>query len=765
MTNQYRYLVLAVFAVLAAISVYGVFNLNFSFDFEQFFPEGDEDLEFFQEFIEEFETDDNFLLIGVERSEGVFEQQFLKDFHELTLACRDLPHVRTVESLTKFAYPVKTPFAITTVPAIHIDEPERYEADRKRLLNDDRFVYNLINEDGTALVIYLKVVERIQLDQARELMAALEEKIQTYNFQDYHYLGRPYFQQELVDMQKREITVSAIISGILVAVIMFFLFRRPWGIGLALFSIGLGMLLFMGFLGVSGRELNAMSALYPVLMIIVGTSDVVHIMSKYVDELRKGHSRRDAIRTTIKEIGLATLLTSVTTAIGFASLLTSRVGPIRDFGLNAALGVLIAYITVIFFTTAVMSWFRQPQIMKVGRSQRFWEKSMRWAYQLTLKYPRRILLGGLVFLGISFLGISLISTNYDIVDNMPRNQKITNDFRFFEQELAGFRPLEFAIYAQNDYKATDYEVIREMDKIEDYLAKYPYVRAVGSVTSVYKSINQMNAGNNPEAYEIPPTEERFERAKRFTERIPQLDMKVLVSEDEKMARITSRIDDIGADSIKNFGLRFDNWVDQNLDDSVVEVRRTGTGLIIDKNAEYIRRNLLQGLGMAIVIVSILMAFLFRNVRMLLISLVPNVFPLLLAGALLGFLKVDLEAGVSIVFAVVFGIAVDDTIHFLSKYKLARNKGLSVEESLEITFLETGKAIVLTSIILFFGFLVMLFSVHPPSVVVGLLISLTLVSALVSDLLLIPVLIRWIMPKDKPGDTTDQPAEEVVEMRV
>jgi predicted RND superfamily exporter protein len=348
---------------------------------------------------------------------------------------------------------------------------------------------------------------------------------------------------------------------------------------------------------------------------------------------------------------------------------------------------------------------------------------------------------------------------------MPRDRKISRDFQFFERELAGFRPLECAIYAQNDYKATDYEVIREMDKIEDYLAKYPYVRAVGSVTSVYKSINQMNAGNNPEAYEVPPTKERFERAKRFTERIPQLDMKVLVSEDEKMARITSRIDDIGADSIKNFGLRFDNWVGQNLDDSVVKVRRTGTGLIIDKNAEYIRRNLLQGLGMAIVIVSILMAFLFRNVRMLLISLVPNVFPLLLAGALLGFLGVDLEAGVSIVFAVVFGIAVDDTIHFLSKYKLARNKGLSVEESLEVTFLETGKAIVLTSIILFFGFLVMLFSIHPPSVVVGLLISLTLVSALISDLLLIPVLIRWIMPKDKPGDTSDQLSEEVMEASV
>ena len=193
------------------------------------------------------------------------------------------------------------------------------------------------------------------------------------------------------------------------------------------------------------------------------------------------------------------------------------------------------------------------------------------------------------------------------------------------------------------------------------------------------------------------------------------------------------------------GLQIDTWINNNIDSDVIKVNRTGTGVIIDKNAEYIRRSLLQGLGIAVLIVSVLMAFLFQNWRILIIALVPNIFPLLLAGALIGYLGIELEAGVSIVFAVIFGIAVDDTIHFLSKYKLALNKGLEREEAIKITFVETGKAIVLTSIILFFGFLVMLFSIHPPSVVVGLLISLTLLSALISDLLLIPVMIRWMQP--------------------
>ncbi|MFK8163397.1 MAG: efflux RND transporter permease subunit, partial [Lewinella sp.] len=209
------------------------------------------------------------------------------------------------------------------------------------------------------------------------------------------------------------------------------------------------------------------------------------------------------------------------------------------------------------------------------------------------------------------------------------------------------------------------------------------------------------------------------------------------------ARITSRLNDLGADSTQAFLARTDTWVNTNIDTALVEVRSTGTGVIIDKNSEYIRENLLQGLGLAILIVCVLMGLLFKSWKMLFVSLVPNILPLLFAGAVLGFTGIELEAGVSIVFAIIFGIAVDDTIHFLAKYKLARDKGLALEEAIHLTFREAGKAIVLTSVVLFFGFLVMLFSIHPPSVTIGLLISLTLGSAVVSDLLLIPLLLRWL----------------------
>jgi predicted RND superfamily exporter protein len=744
--RRFRLPVLIFFAFYAALSVYGCFRLEFSFDFQQFFPRGDEDLEFFEEFIEEFEGDDNFLLIALEREPSIFDSSFLAQAHDFTLAVRDVPQVSGVQSLATFGYPVRTPFGMTTVPAIHRDDPARYAADSSRIVNDERFVGNLINKRGTALVTVLKTPTLITIEESRKLIGDLEALLAEYDFPDYHYLGPAYFQKELVDVQIREVVVSALVSGLLVSLVMFLLFRRPLGIAVALVSIALGLVLFLGTLGLLGRELNAIAALYPVLMIIVGTSDVIHIMSKYIDELRKGLDKEAAIRVAIREIGLATLLTSVTTSVGFATLMTSRINPIRDFGINAALGVMIAYVTVILFTTSLLSYLSVDQIVKIGRQQAFWDRLMERSYQFTQRRPGWIKIGAVVTVVLCALGISNITTNYRIESTLPIGRKVTEDFLFFERELSGFRPFELAVTTRDSTDAvTDFEVLREIGKIEDYVRQFPFVQSTASITAVYRSINQAFNNNRADAYELPETEARYRQYRSLAERVPAVNLNLLMSKDRRRARVTSRMDDIGADSIKVFLANTDDWINANVDTSLVSVRSTGTGLIIDKNAEYIRRNLLQGLGLAIGIVCILMAFLFRNWRMLVVSLVPNLLPLLIAGAMLGFLGIELEAGVSIVFAIIFGIAVDDTIHFLSKYKLARGRGLGTTEAIHVTFRETGKAIVLTSIVLFFGFLVMLFSISPPSVTIGLLISLTLASALISDLLFIPLLLRWLEP--------------------
>ncbi len=742
--NQLRKISIATFIILTLLSIYFALQLKFSFDFEQFFPTGDPDLAFFKEFIEEFETDDNFMLIAAVREKGVFEQSFLEQFHDLTLQTRKLPYIIESQSLTKLTLPLKTPFGYTTIPAIHIDKPSRYARDSLKIMQDERFVHNLISEDGKALVIAMKTKDRLDLQDSDELMEAIRTLLTNYSFEQTHLLGTAYFQSELVKMSQREVAVSAVISGLLVTFILFVLFRRPIGIGIACISIALGMLLFLGLLGAWGRELSVMSALYPVLMIIVGTSDVIHIMSKYIDELRKGLPKKEAIIITIKEIGLATLLTSITTAIGFASLLSSRITPIKEFGVNAAVGVVVAYITVIFFTTALLSYFKREQLTYLTEQKNVWEKILEYTYQTTVLHPKRIILGSILLIGICFWGISTISTNYRMESNLPIGATITEDFTFFEEAFAGFRPMEIAVFATDEYKATDYEVIQQMDKIEQHLHTIPSIKSVTSITAAYKSANQANNQNKATAYSIPTTERSFQKTQRMLDRLPEGSKDIMVSKDGKKARITTRVLDIGADSVQQLGIHIDNWIAQHTDPSIATFKRTGTAIILDKNALYARQSLLEGLAFAVLIVSVLMALLFRNWRMVFISLVPNVLPLLIAGGLLGFLGIELEAGVAILFAIVFGIAVDDTIHFLSKFKLASDKGLGIEEAIHITFLETGKAICLTSVVLFFGFLVMLFSVNPPSVTVGIMISVTLFTALISDLLIIPVLIRLLL---------------------
>ncbi len=740
-----RNALLGTYAALVALSIYLLFQLKFTFDFEQFFPKGDPDWEFFKNFIDDFENDDNFLLVAVERKEGVFDSTFLANFHDLTLKMGDIQHVTSAMSLTKLSLPLKTPFGITTVPVIHQDAPEFYDSDRRMVLQDKRFVNNLISEDGTALVVFLKTVNKTDQVQAEAIMAEVNRLVAAYPFDGVHVLGRAYFQKELVWMQQREVTVSTVLAAILTALIIFFIFRRWKTVFITMTGLGLALLFFVALLSGLGRELNVLAALYPVLICIVGVADTVHITSKYLDELARGVSRSDAIRVTMKEIGLATFITCVTTAIGFASLVTNRTAPIQDFGVNAAIGVVTAFFVIYGWLWAILPRFSADDLIKPTKEYAFWDKFMAANYRFTLKKASLIKWTAVALGVLCLVGISKINTNYRLKSNLPRGEKITADFLYFEQKFSGFRPVEFAVFAQNGRKADDFEVLQQMDKLETYLrATYPSIRTMTSINDVYRSLHAMNFGNRPEEYRMPDSLPEYEQYKRLADRVPGAASEVLLSKDREKARIAVRMLDIGRDTVVMYQRQIEDWWRTNTDSSIVKFKITGTGLVLDKNSMYIRDNMLQGLIPSVLIVALIMAFLFMDWRLVLIFTLPNVFPLLFAGAIIGFMGIPLEAGIATVFSIVFGIATDDTIHFLSAFRINRRKGMKVEAALEHTMAETGKAMCLSSIILFTSFLVLLFSIHPPSVVVGILVSVTLVGALFCDLLLVPIMVRWLI---------------------
>jgi predicted RND superfamily exporter protein len=752
---SFRNLLLALYVIATLASLWLLTRLKFSFDFEQFFPQGDPDWEFFKAYIRDFESDDNFLLVAIERPEGVFKQDFLQRVHDFTLRAKELPFVTSTLSLTTLQYPLRTPFGVTTVPAVHIDDTTYYAADRARILQDKRFVHNLISEDATALTVVLKTANQTTYEQSVALMQALDSLLASYPFERVYRLGRAYFHRDMVAMEKREVAVSTFIAVLLASGILYFIFRRWRTVLLAMTGIGLALLFFLAVLSLLGRELNALAALYPVLMCIVGVADTIHLTTKYLDELEKGRLPGEAIRITVREIGLATFITCITTAIGFLSLLTNRTEPIRDFGVNAALGVVLAFIVIYGWLYLWLPSFRREQLIQHTPEWAFWERFMRHTYVFTRTHRRTIGWVFAVALGLSLLGIARIHTDYRIEQNLPRGAQITRDFLFFEEKFAGFRPLEIAVFPQQGRSVDDPEVLRQIDRVEQRLDQYGPIRAHSSINDLYRSLNAMHEGNRPSAYRLPDEDETLLEYRQLAKRLPMPAAEVLVSRNRDKARIAARIRDIGRDSIVAIQNDLERWIAVHTDSAVARFRITGTGVVVDKNAAYIRDNMLEGLIPSVLTVALLMALLFRDARLVVIFTIPNVLPLFFAGALIGFAGIPLEAGVATVFSIVFGIATDDTVHFLSTFRLCRSRGLSVERSLEITLLETGKAMTLGSIILFFSFLVMLFSVHPPSVIVGVLVSATLVGALLCDLYLSPLLVRWLLnDKEKPAVGSD-----------
>ncbi|TVZ14622.1 efflux RND transporter permease subunit [Maribacter sp. MAR_2009_72] len=732
------------FVLLGTVSATQLGNLKFSFDFSQFFPEEDPDLAFYDDYVEKFGTDDNFLLIAVKNSPNIFQHEFLNNFDSFSRESKGFEHVLESSSLTTLSYPLKTSFGYTTLPIIHIDDTLQYEKDWRKIQEDSLFTNVLIDAHRSSMVLALKTEDNLDYKQSGVLLDSVRASLKRHHLNSYHILGRAFFYEAIVDMQKTEVLTTTIVASILVFIILLLVYRSMPVVWISVFSIALSLLLFMGLLAVLGKELNAMAVFYPVLMLIVGTSDVIHLTDSYIRKLQNGLPRYTAILSSLKEVGMTTLLTSVTTAIGFVTLLSSRLVSIQDFGINAAIGVLVAYFTVIFLTGSLLISLPEKKLIG-GKSV-----SIKWTTYLlrlntfTREYPKSIIFGTVVFTLLCFLGIYLIKTDYEFKQALPARSKIAADFDFFQENYAGFRPLEIAVTSKPKFKVTDFEVAQEVEKLLVHLKTLKSIGNVQSANLPYKIINKAYHLNNADYFKLPPDKSTFEKYKKDANRLVRKQLGQFISEDETVARINGKLQDVGTDSLSVVYKSITDFATTQMDTSIVTVKITGKSILLDKNSKYIRKNLLEGLLYGLLLIGVIMAFIFRDIKIFLISLVPNILPILFAGSVLGFLNIPLEASLSVVFAIVFGIAVDDTIHFLGKYKLGITQGLSKEAALEKTFVQTGRALVITTIILFFGFMVMLFSIHQPSRTIGLIISVTLVTALILDLLLLPVLLRKLI---------------------
>lgn len=740
--HVFRYAWFVIFAGLIVFSIILSQRIYFSYDYEDFFPEGDSQLDFYYSFREKFEHDDNFLLIGFERKDGIFEQDFLQRIESATAGIAKLHDVENTLSLTSFRYFVKSPFGYIDYPAVHIDDTTRYAADEEKILADERVNGKLVNENLTITTIILKTSDTIEQKESTALVNAIKNVLAENELSQYHLLGKSFFQSELIKLQLHEFILYSFLSVLLVVIITYILFRKWAAVFMCLLNVLVSMILFLGISGLLQVPYNALSTLYPIVLIIVGISDIIHVFTGYIFELKKGKQPEEAIRTTKKEIGFATFLTAITTAIGFLTLTTSNVEPIRHFGLMSAAGVMIAYFVTFFFTANLLPYINTKKIISEHSN-----KNARWSRLIDFFYSsgktklKSVYIISSLLLLFSVIGVLKISSDTHIGQGLPKNSDVRNDYDFFDAYFNGFRPFEIAAIAQDTFHVTDLKILEQVELVEDYIKTFPIVHGVQSTTLIYKSLNRANNGDNVNFYILPDDEKTLQQYNTDLKKISSKNIHVLLSEDEKCGRITATLSDVGSDSIENMTEHINTFISQNTNPDQVQFIQTGTGIIFDRNTLYLRRNLINGLCFGFIPISLLIAIFYRNWKMFFISSIPNLFPLLVCGGIIGFTGIELDAPTSIIFGIIYGIAVDDTIHFLSRFRQEIKKGVTKEEAIYTTFNETGKAVFSTTLILMFGFSILMLSGTLATFNIGFLTAITLFVAAVSDVYLLPLLLR------------------------
>ncbi len=730
--------------IIAGISILAVISstrIGFDYDFEKFFPQGDKDLYYYLEYRQRFENDNDFLLVAFENPSGSFQADFLLRIDSLCEFLQGLPQVDRVISPTNAFRLIKGPFGWTPVPYLHPQQPERLKEDSISIYTRNDLVSQLFSRDGRSLSLVIKHSQQINKSDADSLFTSLVVKIRSLELPKPYMAGKIRAQPVYLGLIQQELFLFLSASVVLVVLFLTVTYRAAWAVIVPLMVVALAGAWTLGFMNLVGKPLDLMMVLLPTIIFVVGMSDVIHILTRYIEELRLGNSRMAALKVTFREVGIATFLTSLTTGIGFLTLMTSNIIPIRDFGIYTATGVLIAYLLAFSLLPSALVYLPKPRIVANAATRKRWKKWLTGSLLWVLRRPVKVITISVLLVALAVIGITQLKVNTFLIDDLPRSHPLKSAFLFFDENYGGSRPFEMSItVTQNGADIFDVEILEEIEKVHTYLTDSFGTTALSSPLTLVKSANQAVNGGTVENYRLPDSNQlsgiradllRFRKQSYF---------KGIISEDLQYARFTGRMGDVGSNQTGKKISELYDFIKTKVDTSQVKFRVTGTSLLIDKNNEYLVKNMSIGLTIAFGVVALIAGLMFRSWRMILITLIVNIIPLLLVAGIMGAMGITLKLTTSVIFTVAFGIAVDDTIHFISKLRMELAKGKSRLYAIKRTYFSTGKAIIITTLVLISGFMTLLLSSFGGTFYIGLFVGLTLLFALIIDLTLLPVLI-------------------------
>jgi uncharacterized protein len=728
---------------------YLISGLGFDYDFEKFFPKGDQETQFYFDFRETFRTDNDFVLVSLTNESGIFDQDFLLRADSLATELSTLDHVEHLFSPTQLSEPIIDPLFGTKFsrPLIHMDHPESYALDSLNLYNGGNYVGTLVGESGHSICIQLLHKEYLSKNKCDTLAANVVEKVGHYQFDDVHIIGRSLGQGEYIQIMQNEMAIFISLSILLIVLFLFIAFRSAWGIWVPVSVVLLAIIWTLGVIKLIGKDIDVMLSILPTIIFVVGMSDVVHIVTRYYEELRNGKPKFEALKVTFKQIGMATFLTSLTTAVGFLTLMSSSIEPIKDFGLYTAIGVFLAYILAFSLLPAILILHPVPKITTGDPQKVFWTRKLHHSFLWIIKHRRELLLFSTILGIVALAGISQIKVNNFILEDLRPNHHLVKEFNYFADEYAGARPFEVAVSFPDPSDMKTLETLKLLDTLEHYLRSDYGAGSIISPVQLVKSANKSYNGGRPTAFRLPDSQQNVDKLFKSAGRLGAQDPFLWVMNDSAgWMRIGGKCADLGRKVYNQKNVELNHFISTTLADAPFEVKVTGTGHLIDLNNEQLSFTMIKGLLIAFLIVALIVGLLYRSLKMVIIALIPNILPLILIAGVMGYTGINLKVSTSIIFTIAFGIAVDDSIHFLSKFRLQLSERGNWLYALKRTYISTGKAIVVTTIILCAGFLTLIFSSFLGTFYVGLLISLALVFAVLADLFVLPVLLLYFFRK-------------------
>ena len=747
-----RYLVLLLIGIITAFLASQMKYMKFSYTEANLLPENHEANLEYNKFLEIFGEEGNLVILGVKDSTIFTPQKFnawnnlVKQFNGLeeisfTLSIADIKKLKKDTKNRKFVLePLfdKNPKSNEEVLAI-----------KKQLFENLPFYENLLfnKETGTLqTAIYIKK-EIINTPKRRDfiykqLIPIVENFEESYNV-DIRISGMPYIRTLNAQNIQDEILLFVVGALLITAVIFFFFFRSFRATFITLLVVIIGVTWAFGFIGWFRYEITVLSALIPPLIIVIGVPNAVFLINKYQQEIKKHGNQAKSLQRVISKIGNATLMTNITTASGFATFVFVKSNLLREFGILASVNIISIFILALLIIPIIYSFMPLPKKKHLNHLERRWiENVVNWM-EKTVKEQRIGIYFATVFcIILGIIGIYQIRVSGSLIEDMPKSLAFYKDIKFFENEFGGIMPLEILIDTKKDKGVMKLSTLKKMEKINETIEAFPELSKSISVINLVKYSKQAYYKGNPKYYQLPTSQEQsyiFSYTKNSDSNASMLN--TYVDSTGRYARMTTFMKDVGSDKMDIIQERLKAVIDKEFSSEKYDVSLTGKALVFIKGTNYLIKNLVFSLSLAIVLIALFMAWMFRSPQMILISLLPNILPLLITAGLMGFFDIPIKPSTILVFSIAFGISVDDTIHFLAKYRqeLIANKW-RIKPSVYAALRETGVSMFYTSIVLFFGFLVFTLSSFGGTIALGGLVSVTLLLAMVSNLLLLPSLL-------------------------